>query len=76
MVLRLLQLVGSGILGGAAQVAVIAGTVVLVLMLIALAGFVYESLRGDGIRWPGDDEDTGAPEEVTRGSDDGIRGPV
>ncbi|RLM54135.1 hypothetical protein DVK02_10510 [Halobellus sp. Atlit-31R] len=32
----------------------IAGTVILLVMLLALAGFVYRSLQDDGIRWPGE----------------------
>lgn len=44
-----------------------AGTIVLVLIIVALAGFAYKSLTG-GIEWPDekeDDEDT-----VRRGGDD------
>ena len=58
-------LVGVGAAG--ATVAVLAGTVVLVLMLVALAGVAYRGLRGDGIRWPGDERDD---DEVRRASDD------
>ena len=37
----------------------IAGTVLLVVMLVAFGGFLYQSLSGDGIRWPDEtDEDT------------------
>jgi hypothetical protein len=57
----LLQLGGSGLLESISQVAVIGGTLVLVLMLVALGAFAYKSVRGDGIRWPDDvdDEDDG-----------------
>lgn len=45
----------------------IAGTVVLVLMLVALGGFVYKSLTG-GIEWPEDrEEEEGA---LRRGGED------
>jgi hypothetical protein len=41
----------------AAQLVVVAGAVVLLLMLVALGSFGYRSLRGDGIRWPDEDDD-------------------
>lgn len=45
----------------------IAGTVVLLLMLVALGGFAYKSLTG-GVEWPDevDDDD----EDVRRGGED------
>lgn len=43
---------GPGLTEAAGQAAVLAGTLVLMLMLVALVGFAYKSLRGDGIRWP------------------------
>lgn len=58
----------SGLLKSVAQVATAAGALLLILMLIGLGGFAYKSLRGDGIRWPDeeDEEETG----VTRAGDD------
>ena len=58
---------GSGLLENVAQLANIAGAIVLLGLLAAFGAFVYKSMRG-GIRWPGDedDEDVG----VTRGGDD------
>ncbi|WP_144905381.1 hypothetical protein [Halobellus captivus] len=35
----------------------IAGTLVLLLLVAAFAGFLYRSVRGDGIEWP-DETDT------------------
>lgn len=52
-----------------AGVAVAAGTVVLLLMLVALGAFAYKQLRGDGIRWPDEIEDEDG-DGVTQGSDD------
>lgn len=52
-----------GFLESAGQIAVIAGTFVLLLILVGYGGVAYKHLRGDGIRWP-DDE----PED-----DDGLR---
>jgi len=51
-----------------AQLATVAGTLVLVLMLVALGAFAYRSLAGDGIEWPdeGDDDEGG----VTRNQGD------
>lgn len=60
--MMLLQPFGGGLLESAAQVAIIAGTLVLVLMLVALGGFAYKQLRGGGIEWPEEDpgnDDTG-----------------
>jgi len=59
----------SGLLEYAGQAAVLAGSIVLVLMLVGLGGFAYKSLRGDGITWPDEDE-TGEDSEVRKGSDD------
>ncbi|PSP92447.1 hypothetical protein BRC78_02955 [Halobacteriales archaeon QH_8_68_33] len=69
MVLALLQaLPGFG--ESAGQLVGVAASVILALMLVALAGFAYKSLRGDGIEWP-DDKEEGSPEDgVSRGSDD------
>lgn len=65
--LPVLQAGTSGLVESFAQVAMLGATVVLVLMLVALGGFAYKSLRGDGIRWPDDiEEDDG----VTRSDDD------
>jgi hypothetical protein len=60
--MMLLQPFGGGLLESAAQAAVIASTLVLVLMLVALGGFAYKQLRGDGVEWPEEDpgnDDTG-----------------
>jgi hypothetical protein len=63
----LLQAVDGGLLGSVAQLATIAGTLVLLLMLVALGVFLYRSTAGDGIEWPDEDaEESG----VTRGGDD------
>ncbi|WP_280535863.1 hypothetical protein [Halopenitus sp. POP-27] len=42
------------ILEWAGQAAAIAGTLLLVLFLVALGGIAYKHLRGDGIEWPDD----------------------
>ena len=58
----LLQSFGGGLLESAAQAAVIASTLVLVLMLVALGGFAYKQLRSGGVEWPEEDpgnDDTG-----------------
>lgn len=63
-----LQAIGGGLAGSVAQVAVLSGTLVLGLVLIALGAFAYKSLRGDGIRWP--DGKAGAEDGVHRGDAD------
>lgn len=65
---RVLQVLGDGLLGSFAQVAVILGTLVLVLMLVAFVGFGYKSLKGDGVEWP--DEKQADDDEVTHGDAD------
>lgn len=62
-------LLSGGLLESVAQVAVLAGALVLVLALVALGSFVYKSTRGDGIEWP-DETDSEDDEDVTRGDDD------
>jgi hypothetical protein len=58
---------GSGLLENAAQLASVAGAVVLLGLLAAFGAFAYKSLRG-GVRWPDDvDEDDAG---VTRAGDD------
>jgi hypothetical protein len=54
-----LQALDGGLLGAAAQAAVLAGTLVLVLALVALGAFAYREIAGDGVEWPDetDDED-------------------
>jgi hypothetical protein len=59
-------LASGGIFEAAAGAAVAAGSLVLVLALVAFAAFAYKQIRGDGVEWP-DDEEEG---EVNRGGDD------
>lgn len=61
--------IGGGLTESVAQAAVLAGTLVLALMLVALAAFAYKSLKGDGIRWPSDVEEGDADDEGARRGD-------
>lgn len=45
----------------------VAGTVVLVLMLVAMGGYLYKSMTG-GVEWPEDREED--PDAVRRGEED------
>ncbi|WP_096389820.1 hypothetical protein [Halopenitus persicus] len=72
--------IDGGILEWAGQAAALAGTLLLVLFLVALGGIAYKHLRG-GIEWPddrpGDEADgwnSGAANE--RGPADDERGPA
>jgi hypothetical protein len=67
MSVAILQISG-GLLESVGQLAVLAGTLVLVLALVALGSFAYKSLRGDGIEWP-DQQDTD-DDSVERSEDD------
>lgn len=60
---------GAGLSESLAQAAVLAGTLVLGLALVALGAFAYKSLRGGGIRWP-DEVDEDEEEGVRRGDQD------
>jgi hypothetical protein len=42
------------------QAAVLAGTLVLVLALVALGAFAYRQVVGDGVEWPDDEAADGA----------------
>lgn len=61
---------GSGLLESLADAVVIAGTLVLFLMLVAIGAFAYKSLRGDGVRWPDEEDDEVGDSGVTKGGDD------
>lgn len=63
-------LVQSSFLESVGQLAAVAGAVILGLMLAGLGGFAYKSLRGDGIRWPDDDEQREGKDGVQRSDDD------
>lgn len=60
---------GSGLLGSIARVAVILGTLLLVMGVVALAAFAYRSLSGDGVEWP-DEEPDESDDGVSRGDSD------
>ncbi|AUG49234.1 hypothetical protein BVU17_16800 [Haloarcula taiwanensis] len=64
--------IGSGLLESVGQVAAVAGTVVLLLILVGLGAFAYKSLVGDGIRWPDerDEMDSDDDDGVVQGSRD------
>lgn len=57
----------SGLVENLGDVVVMAGTLVLALMLVALGSYAYKQLQGDGVEWP--DEDNGEDDdELRRGS--------
>lgn len=58
--------VGGGLVESVGQVAALAGTLVLVLVIVGFGWFAYKSLRGDGVEWPDEDRE----EAVERGGDD------
>ncbi|MFB6297784.1 MAG: hypothetical protein ABEH56_04615 [Salinirussus sp.] len=60
--------IGSELLESLGQVAAAGATLVLVLMLVALGGYAYKQLRGDGVTWPEDMENP--PEQH---EDDGLQ---
>ena len=62
-------LVGTGLVESVAQAAVLAGTLVLALGLVALGAFAYRSIRGDGIRWPDETAEADTDEKGARRGD-------
>lgn len=61
---------GSGLAESFAQIVPLAGTLVLLLMLVALGSFAYKSLRGDGIRWPDEIDEDDQDRDARRGDPD------
>lgn len=62
---------GSGFFESAGQLVGVAAMVILLLMLVALGGFAYKSVRGDGIRWPDEiDEENAETEGIARQGDE------
>jgi hypothetical protein len=59
--------VGSGVLGSVRQIAVLAGSIILFLMLVAMIGVAYKHFQGDGIEWP---DETEADGNVSRSDND------
>jgi hypothetical protein len=61
---------GSGLLESVGQIAAVAGTVVLLLILVGLGAFAYKSVVGDGVRWPDERQETDSEEDngVVQGS--------
>jgi hypothetical protein len=64
------QSLGGGLLGSLAQAAVIAGTLLLVLAVVALGAFAYRQVLGDGVEWPG--EGAPEPESESESEDDSV----
>ena len=65
----LLQSAGGGVPGTAGRLAATAGSLLLVLMFVALGGYAYKQLRGDGVEWP-DEESEGEGGITSDGTDD------
>ncbi|EMA08819.1 hypothetical protein C437_07677 [Haloarcula vallismortis ATCC 29715] len=61
---------GSGLLESVGQLAAVAGTVVLLLILVGLGAFAYKSVVGEGVRWPDEREEMDSENEdgVVQGS--------
>jgi|JXWS01.1.fsa_nt_gb hypothetical protein len=54
--MNILQSAGSGLLESVSQIAVVAGSLLLVGMLVGFGAFAYKQVLGDGIEWP-DEQD-------------------
>lgn len=62
--------VAVAVVGQATWMVTAAATLVLVLLLVAFGGFVYQSVTGDGISWPDEASDDTDDEDVERGRGD------
>ncbi|PSP57927.1 hypothetical protein BRC72_08255 [Halobacteriales archaeon QH_7_66_36] len=62
-----LQVIGDGLVGSFAQAVVAVGSLLFLMLLIALGTFAYRNLRGDGVEWPDEEPDD---DEVRRGGDE------
>jgi hypothetical protein len=67
--MTLLLQTGGGFMETVGGAAVAAGTVILVLMLVAMGTYAYKQLRGGGVEWPEDKEEP--PEETGDGLSEG-----
>ena len=61
---------GSGFFESIAPLIGLVAGIMLILMLVALAGFAYKSLSGDGIRWPDEEPEDSDGAVRKRNSDD------
>lgn len=61
--------VWSGPLGSFADVVALGGTLVLILMVVALGGIAYKGLKGD-LQWPEESDETESDDEIRRGQTD------
>lgn len=52
------------------EIAALGGTIVLILMVVAMLGIAYKSFTGDGIEWPDDVENEPGDDGVSRGDDE------
>ena len=64
----LLQSAGGGVLETVGRLAATAGSLLLVLMFVALGGYAYKQLRGDGVEWP--NEEFEGEDGITSGDTD------
>ena len=60
---------GGNVPKTAGRLAATAGSLLLVLMLVALGGYAYKQLRGDGVEWP-DEKSEGEDGTTSDGTDD------
>jgi hypothetical protein len=67
--MMLLLQAGGGIMRSVGGAAVAAGSLVLVLMLVAMGTYAYKQLRGGGVEWP-DEEPEETDEGLSQGGDD------
>jgi hypothetical protein len=71
MLSALLQSIGgNGLLGSVAQVAAVASTLILALILVALGTIAYKHFKGGGIEWPDEQGESDDGEVARGGSDD------
>lgn len=63
-------LASGGIWEGVGGLVALAGSFILVMMLVALGTYAYKHLRGDGIEWPEESPEEADDGDLQRGSSD------
>ncbi|MEF8783681.1 MAG: hypothetical protein V5A39_05870 [Haloarculaceae archaeon] len=68
--IAILPVLAAGLRDAVGGALALAGSIVLVLMLVALGTYAYKNLRGDGIEWPDDKPDPAEDDEIRQGDDE------
>lgn len=68
--LPLIVLASGGIWDGIGGLVTLAGSFILVMMLVALGTYAYKHLQGDGVEWPDESPEEADDGDLQQGSSD------